>query len=515
MSKNSASNKQIAKNTIFLFVRMLLVMGISIYTSRIILGTLGVEDYGLYTVIAGVVVLFSFLDSALNNSSQRYLSIAAGEGDNRKIETVFSTSFMLHFGLAIFIGLLTELVGLYLLKHHLNIPPSNYSVALITFHIVVFTTMVNVINVPFNAAIIANEKMSFYAYASIVEAILKFLIVFSLYYFDYNKLILYSALLLCVNITMVCWRILYVYSKFKSYRIKLKYNAALFKEMTTFTGWNLFGGIADVGYKYGTNIILNIFYGVTLNATMGISNQVRAAIFSFAVNLQTAAYPQITKRCNNNDDEGFRGLVFRISKYAFLLIAMLGLPLLLNIDYILSTWLVKPPPYSNIFSFFIIIFCMVDCLHGPLWVAIQASGKIRMTQIAVSLVLLLNLPLTYVAFTAKYAPIYMLYIQIAVSILTLVVRLFYLQKATTIRFQSYVKRVLKPIFIVCFLSLPLPIYLAQILSGFIGLAVSFFSCSVGLLLSTYLFALEKEEKDLLKAQLARLLKKYHGTIKHE
>lgn len=511
MSKNSASNKQIAKNTIFLFVRMLLVMGISIYTSRIILGTLGVEDYGLYTVIAGVVVLFSFLDSALNNSSQRYLSIAAGEGDNRKIETVFSTSFMLHFGLAIFIGLLTELVGLYLLKHHLNIPPNNYSVALVTFHIVVITTMVNVVNVPFNAVIIANEKMGFYAYASIVETTLKLLIVYSLSFFDSNKLILYSLLLLGIHITMLTWRMLYVFTKFKGYRIRMKYNAALFKEMTAFTGWNLFGGIADVGYKYGTNIILNIFYGVTLNATMGISNQVRAAIFSFAVNLQTAAYPQITKRCHQNDDEGFRSLVLRISKYAFLLIAMIGLPILLNINYILDIWLVNPPPYSDLFCFYIIIFCLVDSLHGPLWVAIQASGKIRMTQIAVSIVLLLNLPLTYLAFTAEYAPIYMLYIQIAVCLLTLIVRIYYLQKATTIRFPNYVQRVLKPIFIVCLLALPLPIYLAQKLSGFTGLATSFITCSIGIMLATYLFALDENEKKILKAQICRLTKKHNET----
>lgn len=444
-NKMSHADRRIARNTVFLCGRMLVIMAISVYTSRVILEALGIDDFGIYNLIAGIIVLFSFLSNALLASCQRYLSVAVGMNDMRHLQRTFATALAIHVAMAVVIALLTEALGLWLLDNSLNIPPERMEATQWVFQLMVLSMVFQVIRIPYTAAVISHERMDIFAYIGLVEAVLKLLIVFMLWIAPFDKLIYYSWLTVGVNVVILLWFMVIARFSLARYRLSIKGDTRLALEMMSFTGWNLLGGVADVAYKQGTSIILNIFYGVALNATMGIVNQVRMAVASFTANLQTAANPQIIKRFSMNDMSGFTSLVFSISKFSAMLMLLVALPLIANMDFILSIWLVKIPPYAGSFCILMLVFCIIDALHGPLWTAMEATGHIRKTQIWVSVVLLLNLPLTWAAFALDCAPESMIVIQIAVTAFTLVVRMRCLRPISPLRRGPYFTHVLLPL----------------------------------------------------------------------
>ena len=279
MGLSSENNKRIAQNTIMLYIRMLVVMGVTFYTSRIILQVLGVEDFGIYNIVGGIVILFSFLNATMTSASQRYLSVAIGLGNNEHTKKVFTSCLVLHLFLALAVLFLSETVGVWLLLDILDIPSQRQTAALWVYQFAVLTTFLNVIKIPYNALIIANERMNFYAYTSILESLLKLGIVFILSSISFDKLISYSVLLLIINCIIVVWFWLYCKKNFAECAITRIQNSKLMREIASFSGWNLFGSIGDICYKQGTNIIMNVFHGVTLNATIGITNQLHSAVF--------------------------------------------------------------------------------------------------------------------------------------------------------------------------------------------------------------------------------------------
>lgn len=477
-----------------LYVRMLLIMLVTLYTSRVIINALGVVDFGIYNIIAGVVILFSFLNSAMTAASQRYLSVAIGTNDETFIQRVFSASLISHLILVVAIVLIAETIGLWFINEKLVIPDERRAAALATYHIVVVITSLNIIRVPFNATIISHERMSFYAYMSILEAILKLVIVCILQFFDLDKLILYSLLLMLVTVLINVAYLYYCIKHFSGHKIILVTSKRLLKEMSAFSGWNIFGGIADVGYKQGTNIILNIFCGVTLNAALGITNQIRTAIYSFVSNLQIAANPQIIKSYAEQDCERVHALVCSISKYSYFLMLLLAIPLIINMDYLLRLWLINPPEHSVTFSQLILIFCLFDSLSGPLWASMQATGEIRNYLLWTSSMLLLNLPLTYIALWLGYVPESILIIQIIIVILTLVIRVYFSKKYISLSYTMYLRSVIFPILLTTLFSVPLPLLFGNYLTG--GLRFVFTSlvsiCSVGGAIC--LFGLTKSER---------------------
>ncbi len=501
------NNKRIAKNTIMLYIRMLLIMAVTLYTSRVILEVLGVEDFGIYNIIAGVIVLFSFLNSAMTTATQRYLSIAIGKNDGLLVQKVFSTSLLSHLILVGIVLVLSESIGLWFVNTQLDIPLERKSATNIIYHVVIITTCFSIIRIPFNASIIANERMPFYAYISVIEAILKLVIVWALKLFPYDKLILYSILLLFVTIVVNMVYIIYCMRNLDNQRISLRTNWDLFKEMSSFASWNLFGGIADVGYKQGTNIILNIFCGVVLNATMGIVNQIRTAVYTFVSNLQTAANPQIIKLYASKDIPNFHKLICSISKYSVYLMLFLSVPLILNMEFVLNLWLKNPPEYSVVFSQLILIFCILDSLSGPLWTAMQAMGQIRSFMMVTSFCLLLNLPFTYIALWYGYPPESMLIIQILVVILTLFVRLLFVRKYAILKIRCYLSTVIVPIFLVILFGLPIPILISQYTIGFERFLTTLIANCICLLIVVYCVGIDKVEKrfviSFVKSKLRR------------
>ncbi len=404
MSNQESNSKRIAKNTLLLYFRMILIMVVSLYTSRIILNELGVEDFGIYNLVAGVVILFSFLSNAMITATQRYLSIAIGKKDEKYIQAVFSTSLLSHFFLIFFIFLAAETIGLWLINAKLEIPADRMSATNFVYQLAILTTCVNIIRIPYNASIIANERMSFFAYVSIVETFLKLAVVWALAITPGDKLVIYSFLLLLVAIVIDIAYWYYCQRFLLANKFYLKTNKKLFVELTSFSVWNLFGGLADIGYKQGTNIILNLFWGVSINAVLGITNQIRNALVPFIGNLQLAVNPQMVKSYALGDYEYFKILVYRISKYSYFLMLIIVFPIIFNIDLILELWLKNPPKHTAIFAILTSVYCLVDSLTGPLWAAMQAGGKIKRFQMVTGICLLLNLPVSYLFLMYGYAP---------------------------------------------------------------------------------------------------------------
>lgn len=506
MPYQPSNSKRIAKNTLMLYFRMALIMLVTLFTSRVILNALGVVDFGIYNVVAGVVVLFSFLNSALMNASQRYLSIAVETEDSDNIQKVFSTCMLLHLLICVVLIVLAETIGLWFLNDKLSIPADRIHAANWVYQSAVLCTCINVLRVPYHSMIIAEEDMSFFAYLSIFETILKLGIAYLILVIAIDRLISYSLLLLLVTLLVSA---LYAYKCHRSYSIRFSFkpNNNLIKEIALFSGWNILGGVADVGYKQGTNMILNVFSGVTLNAAMGIAVQVRAAVYSFVTNLQIAANPQIIKSYNNQEYDRYENLVYSISKYSFFLILLLAFPIMLNMHVLLDFWLKTPPDYAYSFCTLTLIFCLVDSLSGPLWTSMQAMGNIRNYQIIISILLLLNLPFTYVALSKGMSPESLLYIQIVICAVSIFVRLLFSRHYARLTIKSYIRNVMIPIIGVVLISLPVPFLLALKLTGLPKLFITVASSFVITCISIWLVGLKYDERkfvvEFIKSKLGK------------
>ena len=345
MSKElyTANNKRIAKNTLYLYFRMLLIMGVTLYTSRIVLNALGVEDFGIYNIVGGVVILFSFINNALSSATQRFLNFEIGRGDVLGTKRVFSMSLTIHLFVALFVVLLAETVGLWFLNTQMNIPTERMAAANLVYQFSILTVCISFVQIPYYASVVAYEKMSFFAYIAIIEVILKLLIVVLLIYVGFDKLRLYSILTFLVAVLVfVCYKY-YCNTRLDLSRYKYFWDKILFSKLLNFSGWMLFGAAAGVSATQGVNILLNIFYGVTVNAAMGISTQVNSAVNKFVSNFQTAFMPQITKLYAIGDFEHLRKLIGQSSRFSFLLLFALACPLMLNIDFVLKLWLKTVP----------------------------------------------------------------------------------------------------------------------------------------------------------------------------
>lgn len=461
MSPNdSTNNKRLAQNTIFLYVRMVLLMLVSLYTSRITLQILGVEDFGIYNLVSGVVVMIAFLSNALNASCSRFLSIAVGSNDTQKIQAYFSSSLWIHIVFCVLLFLVFELAGFWFIRYGISIPEGRESATLWVYQFAIISTISSIIRTPFNASVIANERMGFFAWSSIAEGLLKLVAAFLITVVAFDGLIVFALLTAVANIAITLIYVVYAQCKLDGNKLLLKCNPTHIRQMLSFGFWNVFVGAADVGWQQGTNIILNLFHGVSLNATMGITNQVRTALYSLVCNLQTAANPQIIKSYSQNRKARYHNLFFSISKYSFLLIFLFAAPLLFNIHYIIELWLGPDniPVYTSDFVALIILFSLMDNLIGPLWTINQAHGDIRSYSIIVSIILLLNLPATYALFYVGMPPTSMLVARILILLISLTFQLYYTQHKTDIRIMDYIARVVVPILIVCFMS-SLPTYL--------------------------------------------------------
>lgn len=477
------SNKRIAKNTLALYIRMLFSMGISLYTSRIILGVLGVEDFGIYNVVGGVVSMFAMLNVSLASASQRFLTFELGKKDSQKLKKIFSVTLTIHNLIALIVLILAETVGLWFLNRYMNIPQERMVVANWVFQCSVFAFVVDIISVPYNASIIAHEHLKAYAYVGILEVLLKLAIVIVLPFFAFDKLKFYAVLVL---LTAIIIRLIYgFYCKlhFQECKYQFYWDKSLFNEIASFAGWNFIGASSSVLMVQGVNVLLNIFYGVIVNAAQGIASQVQNAIGGFVSNFMTALNPQITKSYAANERTHMLNLVHQGSRFSFYLMLLLSLPVLIETEMVLGLWLNVVPQYAVVFVRLSLVFVITQTFSNTLVTAMLATGKIKKYQIIVGGIQLLNLPFSYVTLKIGLPPQSTLIIAILISLVSLLARLLLLRSMIDLSVLNYSKQVLWNALLVsmCSLILPMVVYYVMedgIIRFFLVCFVSVISTSV-------------------------------------
>lgn len=498
LHQKSENNTRIAKNTMFLYFRMILIMLVNLYTSRVILMSLGVEDYGIYNVVGGIVTMFSFLNGSMASSTQRYLTYELGNGNVEKLKKIFSTSLNIHLLLAGLIVILAESIGLLFLNYKLNIPYDRMFAANIVYQFSILTFFINIIQVPYNAALIAHEKMGIYAYISILEVVLKLFVAYVIFYTSIDKLIIYSGLIFLVQLLIRFIYQLYCKRKYVECHFRIIKDIKLYKEMTSFAGWNLFGSMAWICRDQGVNIVVNLFFGPVVNAARAISGQVSGAVMGFISNFQTALNPQITKLYATGETDKMEKLVFKGIKFSFCLLFLIAFPLAINITYILELWLKDVPDYVSGFVVFILIDSLCSTLYGnPLMTSLAATGNIRNYQVFVSLCVLLTLPSAYLLLVLGGNP-YSIFIAVILwTNISGILRFYYCNKQIGFRWKKFWIDVIFPIFKLLVLSLPIPLYIRWHMHETNTLWVTFFLIMISFCLSfvaCWSVVLNKEEK---------------------
>lgn len=489
-------NKRLAKNTLFLYFRTVVVMLISLYISRVVLDVLGVEDYGVYNVVGSIVVLFSFLNSAMTQASQRFITFEIGKKENAQIQKVFSMSLNTQSIIVITIILLAETLGLWFLNNRLNLPPGRLIAANWVYQFSILTFCINVLRVPYEGTVIAYEKMSFFAYASIIDAVLKLLGVYLLKVILLDKLISYSAIIFFISILMFFAYKAYCNLKFRPSRYIFDWDVALFKKLLTYSSWSMFGSFSNVATQSGFIFLINIFYGVVANAAMGIANQVSHAMSSIVSGFQTSARPQIVKAYSQGESIRFFDLITRTSKFSFSLIFIPALILIVNMPLILSIWLKEVPEYAVSFAQLLVISVVFDATSGPYNIAIMSYERIRNYQLTISSVFLLDLIVSYLLIRLGVLPSYVLISRILTrGVINLFVGLFYLNSLFKFNVIKYMKSVLLPIFIVVTLLVPIVVYLINNSSGWSLFVYSTISLLVAGSLLAYFVIFDKNEKE--------------------
>lgn len=441
VSSHTENTKRIAKNTLMLYVRMLFMMVIGLYTSRVILDKLGEVDFGIYNVVGGVVSMFIVVSGAMTTATQRFLSFEIGKGVNGDVKGIFSTMLLIHIFLGIIVLLLGETIGIWFLNEYLNFPVNRYGAANWVFQFSLLVFILSVINVPYMGMLIAYEKMSAFAYFSIIDAVLKLAICYVLVITPFDRLVVYSLLMAFMQILMIFTYYLYCRRTFSECRFQCRFNRSYGKNVTSFISWNLIGTLAGVAKEQGVNMVLNMFFGPAVNAARGIAYQVLSKINGFVSNFQMAMNPQIIKYYAAGEKAEMYNLVFRGAKLSYLLLLTLSLPVAIEARLILSIWLKDVPDYTSIFLQLALLTALLNTLSEPLIVSMHASGKVRDYQIVVGGISLLTLPIVYVAFKWGMQPYYAMLIGFVMEAVCHVARLYMLKRSIGFPMLQYLKRV--------------------------------------------------------------------------
>lgn len=494
------NTKLLIKNTGYLYLRMILVMAVSLYTSRIILKTLGFEDFGIYNVVGSVVVFLSFLQAALRNATSRYLTFDIGTGDNDSISRTFSMSINTHVILAVAMLFILEVGGLWFINHKLNILPERLEAANWAFQFSLLTFCISVIRTPFESNIIAHEKMDFFALTSVVEVILKLLIVYLLVLLPADKLIVFSLLTTCVTAILLIWYIIYCFCKFKDSTYEFMWDNGMLVKFSKYSGWSLLVNGACVARSQSINIFFNLFLGVIANAAMGIANQAIAALNMFVTNFTQAFRPQIIKSWATKDYEYFHKLVFLTSKVSYLLLLTLAIPLICNLDFALELWLGKYPPMTPVFIETIILYFLIDALQEPLVTSVHATGNLRFHQIMIATIVLLVIPISYLMLKKGCSGASILVFNAFSNLLCAIGRTIYMRTLIKLDIRRYMKEVIIPIVAISVLSVPIPLYIAtQMHAGWYRLLMTTIISLAISITASYLLGMSKEEKQRIKS----------------
>lgn len=460
----STDNKRIAKNTAFLYFRMLLSIIVNLYTVRVVWHVLGVDDYGIYNVVGGIVIMFAFLNNAMVASSQRFISFELGRGNNSRLQKTFSISLTVHILIAIVVFILSETIGVWFLNTKLNIPIERMTAANWVLQCSIATFIITIISVPYNACIVAHERMKIFGFFGILEVLLKLAIVFILIILPFDKLISYACLLLCVSILMRLLYGLYCKKHFEECHYVYSKNVGLMKSMISFAGWSFLGNLGFTIRDQGLNIVINLFFNVAVNAAKGIANQMGGVINGFSQNFLMALNPQITKRYAAGNYLSMMNLVYSGCKFSALLMMLIVIPLFFVVPQVLKIWLGDVTEYTTGFLQLVLIMVLIDSMASPITTALQATGRIRLFQIIISIIMLSSIPIACLLLLQWKIPYIVLYSSIFTSILALIARLILLRRLIEFSYMTYLKKVIFRIIPTAIISL--------IFAGLIHLLIS-------------------------------------------
>lgn len=513
MIDNTSNNRRIARNTLFLYIRMIIVLLITLYTSRVVLQVLGVEDYGIYGVVCGFVSLFAIFYNSFTSSIIRFYNAAIGRDRSDELADTFRAALIMQLMLAFVVVILVEAVGFWYIRNKMVLPPERLPVAWIIFHISVLSLAITLIQAPFSAMILAKEKMDYYAFVSVLGALLGLGSVFILKAIPYDKLLLYGFLQICIAIVTFLLYVVYCRCNFAEVRLGKSKNIMLGKRMVTFSGWSLLEPIAYTMSGQGNNMVLNLFFGPAINAAYSLSNQIANAVDHFTTNVSTAFTPQLMQSYSAGDSVRTKNLVLGMTKINYTLQLMLCIPLIVELDYVLNLWLgTEVPAFTASFAIYILIIKTVNSLQNPLTKVVLATGRIKRYMTVTSILVAASLPVGYMLLKRGYDAdsIY------AGMVVLTVINLFACVVMTSrvfpeLRLSDYLVKIILPCvlcFVVSYFVVRIPSLLLS--ESFIRLVLT---CSVSVIivgLSSYLLLLNKKERAFLNSALVKFVKKIRG-----
>jgi len=479
-------------------------MLVSLFTVRIVLDVLGIIDYGIFNVVGGIVMMLGFLGGTMAGASQRFLAFEIGRNDKVRLKKTFSVTLTIYVFIAFLVIIIAETFGLWFVNHKMVIPPDRIEAARWVYHFAVFSFVMTIITIPYQSVIIAREKMNIYALIGILEVAAKLLIVYLLVLISFDKLKLYSMLVFITTTIITLIYRTYCKKNFEEATFKLSKDWSIFREISTYAGWNMIGSIANIFRTNGVNILLNLFYGPIVNAAQGIAFQITAAINNLILNFYMAVKPQITKTYASGNNIYFIKLVFQSSKFSFFLLLLLTMPLIIETHFILDLWLMEIPPYVILFTRLMIIGLLIETINNQLISALQASGKIKHYQITISLMLLLIIPISYLLFKFKAPPESTFYVSIGIVLLYFYPQIFIVKKVIQFSVKLYFNQVIIPIIIVTIISYVLPFIIHLNMEyGILRFFVVSFSGLIFSLFSIYFLGISKGEKTMVKSWVNR------------
>ena len=492
------SNKRIVKNTIFLYFRSFLMMAINLFSSRVILQALGVEDYGIYGAIGSIVAMFTMINGVLAAGTSRFLTFELGKGYKERLRKTFSASFAMHVALAIILFLLLETVGLWFVNHKMNIPEGREFAANIVYQLSIITCMLTLTQVPYSASIIAHEKMSVYAYVGIAEATFKLALIVALLYIPFSdNLIAYAVIIAAWSIGLQIWYRFYCRKRFEESNLMIVRDKSIYKGMLSYSLWDFVGQFCSTGNSQGINILINMFFGVKMNAARAIAYQVETAVTQFSSNFMTAVQPQIVKNyaCGNKDR--FFHLIYEAGRYSYYLLFMVSLPIFLEADYILQLWLVEVPEYTSLFLRFIIAITLVRVISRPLINGVHATGNVKVLNLTSGVYSAGTfLPAVYVFFKLGFPVWWCFIIQSFNALICTMLEIRALYKEVPFDVMNYLKKVyVWPISVSLIACVPSALMVYNVESSFVRLCVTILISMVSTILCVYYWGIDKNTRN--------------------
>lgn len=513
MADNSSNNKRIAKNSIFMAIRMVFVLGITLYTTRVILNILGVEDYGVYNVVCGFVSMFAFLNTSMSNGIQRFYNFELAKNGKEGANKVYNTAILIQLILALVIILLTESFGIWYLHNKMVIPAGRIFAAKLIFQFSILSFLFVVLQAPYTAAVMAHERMDFYAIISVLDALLKLLIVFLIPAFHGDQLIVYGILFALISVADFVLYYIYCKHNFPEIKFKRYFEKTLFLSMLGFSGWNIFGSLSGVMKEQGINLVLNLFFGPVVNAARGVAGQINGGLQSFVSNITTPVRPQVVQSYARGDYSRTMNLTYSVSKLSCCFLYLCALPVILEINYILHLWLGENiPEHTNTFVVIVILTSFINNLNGAVSGVIHASGKMKTYQIVTSLLSMLCIPAAYFGLKKGLSPEFSLLMVLLWTSLAQVAALYILKSIVAYSLTDYVRKVILPIILLILVTFwPSLIMQSFMKEGILRLLAVGSVSVIVVALGIYFIALNESEKNLINSFLAKLITKGSKT----